>query len=72
MATPTDAELLVAVKTAILNQLSRGAKKIEKADHGVEGLPLSELIKLRKDLEARIAKDGTGNEAHVVRFREPR
>ena len=57
MAVPTLQERLDAVNTAIYNTLVRGAKKLDKADHGVEALKLDELRRLKKYLEREIAKD---------------
>jgi len=72
MADKTDAEMLSAINTAIYNTLVRGAKKLDKADHGVEALPLDELRRLKAYYEKRVAKAAGANRPHAVRFREPR
>lgn len=65
MTTPTDAELLDQVKTAIRTVLTSGTA------YGIDGVQVSRsdlgsLIALRRDLEARArAASGTGTVTHV-------
>jgi len=71
MATPTDVELLDAVKQAMAGTLDRNAAAYLVNGKRLESLALTELLALRKDLELRVSRAATGGYADVAAFQGP-
>jgi hypothetical protein len=72
VADPTDDELLSLVKQALSGTLARNAAALRTATgRHVQGLAITDLIVLRKDLEARIAAAAGCSSSRPIRFRSP-
>jgi hypothetical protein len=71
LVTPTDSELLDAVKSAMSGTLSRNAQAYTVNGRSLTSLSLSELMKLRDYLEGKVAEAAGDIRPGVVTFRRP-
>ena len=71
MSTPTNTELLNLVKTAIQTRLNGGTvESYAIGNRNLRYTPLSELLKLKRDLEEAVASE-SGGARNYVSFKRP-
>lgn len=67
----TNAELLVAIDSAIMNTLTREAAELMYEDRTIKSFSLPELFRIRTKLIGLVAHDSGGRRSSVVSFGSP-